>query len=49
MVTTHKSIEGSFKILVINPGAVTTKIAVFEDEKCVLNKTIFYHLDVKFT
>ncbi len=28
------------KILVINPGSTSTKIAVFEDEKAVFNKTI---------
>ncbi len=29
-----------YKILVINPGSTSTKIAVFENEKCILNKKI---------
>jgi butyrate kinase len=28
------------KILAVNPGATSTKIAVFEDEKAVFKKTV---------
>lgn len=33
------------KILVINPGSTSTKIAVYQGEKCLLNKTIRHFLD----
>lgn len=33
------------KILVINPGSTSTKIAVFEDENCVFAKTIQHFLE----
>lgn len=34
--------EGSFKILVINPGSTSTKISLFEDEKLIFEKSIFH-------
>ena len=33
------------KILVINPGSTSTKIAVFQDEKCIMQHTIRHYLD----
>ena len=37
--------ERIFKILVINPGSTSTKIALFENEKIVLEETIRYSED----
>ena len=31
-----------FRILVINPGSTSTKLAIFEDEKCVVSKTLYH-------
>jgi len=36
----------SFRIFVINPGSTSTKIALYEDEKCVKDKTV-YHRESK--
>ncbi|MCR4433555.1 MAG: butyrate kinase [Caldiserica bacterium] len=36
----------SWKVLVINPGSTSTKIAVYQDENCVKEKTI-YHRESK--
>ncbi|MBN1927831.1 MAG: butyrate kinase, partial [Prolixibacteraceae bacterium] len=33
------------KILVINPGSTSTKIAVFQDETCIMENTIRHYLD----
>ncbi|WP_300281955.1 butyrate kinase [Peptacetobacter sp.] len=32
----------SFKILAINPGSTSTKIAVYDDEKLIMNESILY-------
>ena len=34
------------RILVINPGSTSTKVSVFEDEKCVFEKSVFHEADV---
>lgn len=33
-----------FKILVINPGSTSTKIAIYEDEKEIIKKTIHHDI-----
>ncbi|MCF7926962.1 MAG: butyrate kinase [Candidatus Izimaplasma sp.] len=35
----------SYKILTINPGSTSTKIAIFEDEKCIFKKSIKHSID----
>ncbi len=37
--------SNSPKILVINPGSTSTKIAVFQDEQCIMENTIRHYLD----
>ena len=34
-----------FRILVINPGSTSTKLAIFEDEKCVMSKTLYHRVE----
>ncbi len=34
-----------YKILVINPGSTSTKIAIFENETCLFKTNIFHHSD----
>jgi len=34
-----------FRILVINPGSTSTKLAIFEDENCVMSKTLYHRVE----
>lgn len=34
--------EQIYKVLVINPGSTSTKVALFENEKCVLSRSVFH-------
>ena len=34
--------EKVYRILVINPGSTSTKVALFENEKCVLSRSVFH-------
>lgn len=34
--------EKTYKILIINPGSTSTKVAVFENEKCILSQSVFH-------
>lgn len=31
-----------FKILVVNPGSTSTKVALFENEKCIISRSVFH-------
>lgn len=34
--------EKVYRVLVINPGSTSTKVALFENEKCVLSRSVFH-------
>ncbi|MFN3282985.1 MAG: butyrate kinase, partial [Pseudothermotoga sp.] len=34
-----------YRILVINPGSTSTKIAVYEDEKCVFSEKVEHNAE----
>lgn len=34
--------EKVYKVLIINPGSTSTKIAIFENEKCILSRSVFH-------
>ena len=38
--------DGKYRILVINPGSTSTKVSLFEDEKSVVERTIFHDASV---
>lgn len=38
----EKNSMKKFKILVINPGSTSTKVALFEDDQCLFSKNVFH-------
>lgn len=34
--------EKTFRIFVVNPGSTSTKVALFENEKCVISRSVFH-------
>ena len=34
--------EKTYRVFVVNPGSTSTKVAYFENEKCVVSRSIFH-------
>ena len=34
--------EKKYKLLIINPGSTSTKVSLFENEKCLFEKSLFH-------